>query len=54
MQAYRKDTLDRLCDSDDAYRWLCGGVGVNHHTLGDLRLLRRPLRISSLFIPTDI
>ena len=21
--------LDRLCDSDDAYRWLCGGVGVN-------------------------
>ncbi len=28
--------LDRLCNSDDAYRWLCGGVGVNHHTLGDL------------------
>lgn len=30
--------LDRLCDSDDAYRWLCGGVGVNHHTLGDFRV----------------
>ena len=30
--------LDRLCDSDDAYRWLYGGVGVNHHTLGDFRV----------------
>lgn len=30
--------LDRLCGSDDAYRWLCGGVGVNHHTLGDFRV----------------
>ena len=30
--------LDRLCESDDAYRWLCGGVGVNHHTLGDFRV----------------
>jgi transposase len=32
--------LDRLCDSCDAYRWLCGGVGVNHHTLGDFRVER--------------
>ena len=30
--------LDRLCDSDEAYRWLCGGVGVNHHTLSDFRV----------------
>jgi uncharacterized membrane protein YphA (DoxX/SURF4 family)/transposase len=30
--------LDRLCDSDDACCWLCGAVGVNHHTLGDLRV----------------
>lgn len=30
--------LDRLCSSDDTYRWLCGGVGVNHHTLGDFRV----------------
>ncbi|MHB1690263.1 MAG: IS1182 family transposase [Thiomonas sp.] len=30
--------LGRLCDRDDAYRWLCGGVGVNHHTLGDFRV----------------
>lgn len=29
--------VDRLCERDDAYRWLCGGVGVNHHTLADFR-----------------
>ena len=30
--------LDRLRDSHDAYRWLCGGVSVNHHTLADFRV----------------
>src|SRR5204863_7169925 len=30
--------LARLCESHDAYRWLCGGVSVNHHTLGDFRI----------------
>lgn len=29
--------LARLCGEHDAYRWLCGGVGVNHHTLSDFR-----------------
>jgi transposase len=29
--------LDRLCERDLAYRWLCGGVGVNYHTLSDFR-----------------
>ena len=29
--------LDRLCTSESAYRWLCGGVGVNYHTLSDFR-----------------
>lgn len=29
--------LDRLCERDDAYRWICGGVGVNYHTLADFR-----------------
>jgi len=29
--------LARLCESHDAYRWLCGGVTVNHHTLADFR-----------------
>lgn len=29
--------LERLCEAHDAYRWLCGGVRVNHHTLADFR-----------------
>jgi transposase len=29
--------LDRLCERDAAYRWLCGGVSVNYHTLSDFR-----------------
>lgn len=27
--------LARLCERDDAYRWICGRVGVNHHSLSD-------------------
>jgi|JRYL01.1.fsa_nt_gb transposase len=30
--------LDRLCERDDAYRWICGGVQVNSHTLSDFRI----------------
>lgn len=30
--------LARLCESHDAYRWLCGGVSVNYHTLSGFRL----------------
>lgn len=30
--------LDRLCKSHDGYRWLCGGVSVNYHTLSDFRV----------------
>jgi transposase/vacuolar-type H+-ATPase subunit H len=29
--------LERLCNSHDVYRWLCGGVSVNYHTLADFR-----------------
>jgi len=35
--------LDRLCASEAAYRWLCGGVGVNYHTLSDFRSEAGPL-----------
>ena len=28
----------RLCKVHDAYRWLCGGVEVNYHTLSDFRV----------------
>jgi transposase len=30
--------LAQLCESHDAYRWLCGGVSVNYHTLADFRV----------------
>jgi transposase len=30
--------LAELCRMHDAYRWLCGGVTLNHHTLSDFRV----------------
>ena len=30
--------LARLCAEHDAYRWICGGVGVNYHSLADFRV----------------
>jgi transposase len=30
--------IERLCDQHDAYRWICGGVSVNHHSLSDFRV----------------
>jgi transposase len=30
--------LDQLCREHLAYRWLCGGVSMNYHTLSDFRL----------------
>jgi len=30
--------LARLCEYHDAYRWLCGGVSMNYHTLSDFRV----------------
>lgn len=30
--------LARLCEEHDAYRWICGGVSVNYHTLSDFRV----------------
>ena len=29
--------LERLCEDHLAYRWICGGVSVNYHTLADFR-----------------
>lgn len=31
----------RLCEQHHAYRWLCGGVGTDHHTLSDFRVSAR-------------
>ena len=41
--------LDRLCDEHDAYRWLCGGVGVNYHTLAAFRVEHADV-LDALFI----
>jgi len=30
--------IERLCEQHDAYRWICGGVSVNHHSLSDFRV----------------
>lgn len=30
--------LERLCERDNAYRWICGGVQVNYHSLTDFRV----------------
>lgn len=30
--------LERLCQHHVIYQWICGGVGVNYHTLSDFRL----------------
>jgi transposase len=30
--------IARLTQAHDAYRWICGGVGVNYHTLSDFRV----------------
>ena len=29
--------ITRLTEAHDAYRWICGGVQVNHHTVSDFR-----------------
>lgn len=34
--------LARLCEDHIAYRWICGGVSVNHHTLADFRSASGP------------
>ena len=31
--------LDRVCERDARYRWICGGVSVSYHTLCDFRSL---------------
>lgn len=35
--------LERLCEEHSAYRWLCGGVSVNYHTLANFRSRSGPI-----------
>src|SRR3979411_3536054 len=33
--------LDQLCRDHLVYRWLCGGVSMNYHSLSDFRIAHR-------------
>lgn len=33
--------LAGLCERDDVYRWICGGVPINHHMLSDFRVAHK-------------
>ena len=35
---FRSVGMARLTEEHDAYRWICGGVQVNYHTLSDFRV----------------
>jgi transposase len=35
--------LDQLCKEHLVYRWLCGGVSTNYHTLSDFRISHREI-----------
>jgi transposase len=34
----RGRVLERLCQRDVTFRWMCGGLGMNYHTLNDFRV----------------
>jgi transposase len=42
----------RLCEEHDAYRWLCGGVTVNYHTLADFRV--EPAEVLDELLTTSV
>jgi transposase len=33
--------LDRLCRESDPFRWICGQVSINYHTLSDFRVAQK-------------
>jgi len=35
--------VERLCEREVTFQWLCGGVGVNYHTLSDFRIAHEAL-----------
>jgi transposase len=35
--------LERLCEREVTFQWLCGGVSVNYHTLSDFRVAHEAL-----------
>jgi transposase len=47
----RGRVLARLCETDITYRWMCGGLGMNYHTLNDFRVGHRAA-LDQLFTAT--
>ncbi len=43
--------LCRLCETDVTYRWMCGGLSMNYHTLNDFRVGHQ-LALDELFTAT--
>lgn len=41
--------LARLCQRDNLYRWICGGVSTNYHSLSDFRV-NHPELLDSLLV----
>ena len=37
--------LDRRCEEQVGYQWICGGVSVNYHTLSDFRVAQDGMRV---------
>src|SRR5213078_2710395 len=35
--------VERLCEREVTFQWLCGGVSVNYHTLSDFRVAHEAL-----------
>jgi transposase len=50
--------LDRMCERNARYRWICGGVSVNYHTRCDFRSLHveflGKLLVGSVPAPTSL
>jgi transposase len=45
--------IERLCESHDAYRWICGGVAVSHRTLSLFRVSHEE-RLEALLVESVV
>ena len=45
--------IERLCESHDAYRWICGGVSVSHRTLSLFRVSHEE-RLEALLVESVV
>jgi transposase len=48
----RGRVLERLCVKDVTFKWMCGGLSMNYHTLNDFRTGRHEAALDKLFTAT--